>query len=57
MSIEIMSDSHCDAIGCRTLICTDDACYCQACYQELLDHIQELENELAKFQEESDDKR
>jgi len=45
MSIEIISDSHCDATGCRMLIHDGDSCYCKFCYQELLDRIQELEKE------------
>ena len=57
MTIEIISDSHCDVPGCRTLICTDDACYCQSCYQELLSRIQELEDELIKEREVADGKK
>ena len=48
MSIEIISDSKCDATGCREILHSGDACYCQACYQELLDRIEELEKELEK---------
>jgi len=45
MSIEIISDCQCDATGCRARIHEGESCYCQSCYQELLDRIQELEKE------------
>jgi len=54
MSMEIISDSRCDAKGCNELICTGDLCYCQSCYQELLDRIEELEKEIEKLTSPSD---
>jgi hypothetical protein len=52
MSIAIISDSQCDAKGCRDRLHDGDACYCQSCYQELLDRIKELEKEIERAGEE-----
>jgi hypothetical protein len=46
MAIEITSGSQCDATGCRATLHIGDSCYCESCYQELLDEIAELKKEI-----------
>jgi hypothetical protein len=51
MSIEIISDSRCDAKGCGIPIDIGDNCYCKNCYRELLGRASDLERDLEKANE------